>query len=214
VAGREALTRAGEVTAVTATRLEAWAVRRRARGARLQRVGVAMRDRSWRITTPVAISVGLAGGLSRDVAPGTVVIASEIALGDGAPAGCDAWWLDAMTDAAQRLAVPVIRAPLVTLPVLAVGPAREPWAGRGFAAVDMESAMLIGRAPRIGAVRVVLDSPERELSASWLSPWRAALRPRCWVEFLWLANHAPVFALRAAAVFGLALRHHEIDAQI
>jgi hypothetical protein len=77
-------------------------------------------------------------------------------------------------------------------------------AERGCAAVDMETGRI--SAPRLAAVRVVLDTPEREISAVWDRPLRAALRPGVWREAMWLWREAPRCARRAAAVVAAGLR--------
>jgi len=178
------------------------------------RVGVNARHLGTAAAIPMAISVGLAGGLRSDLKPGTVVIATELALGEAKRVTCDAHWLETLADAAHALALPTVRGPIVTLADMTVGASRERWAQQGFTAVDMESAHVAHRAERVAAVRVVLDSPAHELSALWRTPWRAALDPRCWAEALWLAAHAPRFALRAADVLGRALLNDEIDSEV
>jgi hypothetical protein len=68
----------------------------------------------------------------------------------------------------------------------------------------METGLLT--APRIAAVRSILDTPARELSGAWQAPLRALLRPDVWGEAMWLGREAPRCARRAAAVVGEALR--------
>ena len=79
---------------------------------------------------------------------------------------------------------------------------REAWASVGFAGVDMETGLI--DAPRIAAVRVVLDTPQRELSAEWVEPLRALRSPRNWPQLFWFARNAPRFARRAAQVVAAA----------
>ena len=77
----------------------------------------------------------------------------------------------------------------------------------------MESAHLAGHGARLAVVRVVLDTPERELSPKWERPWRAVLDPRLVREALWLLPHSRRFALRAAEVLADALRR-DVDAEV
>ncbi len=77
---------------------------------------------------------------------------------------------------------------------------------RGCVAVDMETGLLT--APRIAAVRVVLDTPERDLSEVWRWPALAFAHPGVWREALWLSREAPRCARRAAAVLAVALRSY------
>ncbi len=123
----------------------------------------------------VAISCGLAGGLRADLPTGTIVIPSAVATSDGLAIACDAAWTARLRDAALRLGYAFVDAALLTSDTLVVGDQRGAWAARGFAAVDMETARI--PAPAIAAVRVVLDTPQRELSPDWLNPSRAMRQP-------------------------------------
>lgn len=201
-----------DVTVVVATRLEAWAVRRRAPGAAVERGGVGLAG--WRPAHPmrVAASVGVAGGLAPGVEAGTAIIATEIALEGGDRVHIDPAWVHVLERAANRLGIPSMCAPLVTARRIVSGAERRPLAAQGFVAADMETALLIGLAPVVVAVRVVLDSVSRDLSSSWERPARAAVDPRRWPEALWLAARAPACALRAAAVVGAALHDLQVTA--
>ncbi|MDQ2961169.1 MAG: hypothetical protein M3R48_09015, partial [Candidatus Dormibacteraeota bacterium] len=94
--------------------------------------------------------------------------------------------------------------PLLTLDHLVTGAERTTWASRGYAAVDMESALMVAHSPRIAAVRVVLDTPSRELSPRWVHPWRALLAPSLWPEALWLARVTPRQCDLAASIVAAA----------
>jgi hypothetical protein len=83
------------------------------------------------------------------------------------------------------------------------GAGRRVWADRGCVAVDMETGLL--DVPRIAAVRVVLDTPDRELSPVWAHPLAAVVRPDVWPEGLWLWRIAPRLARRAAAILAAGL---------
>jgi len=108
--------------------------------------------------------------------------------------------VERLHDAAKRLQLRSISASLLTSPTLVVGPERARWAAQGWEAVDMETAVLFALARQVAAVRVVLDSPKHELSPEWQRSWRAALRPRHWMEAARLAPSAASQALLAARV--------------
>ena len=186
---------------LTATRLEERAVRRELRGAnvRVVRSGV---GRGGTFDDDV-ISCGLGGGLRRDVPSGTVVVASEIARPTGERIVCDAGFVDALASSARALGVAPLVAPLVTTSALVRESGRQIWADQGFGAVDMESGLVF--APRVAAVRVLLDTPERELSDGWLQPWSFLLRPAMWSDLPWLAAEAPRFARLAAQIVSNAI---------
>ncbi|MGA8841617.1 MAG: hypothetical protein WB491_14110, partial [Candidatus Aquilonibacter sp.] len=78
------------------------------------------------------------------------------------------------------------------------------WAARGFAGVDMESARILVES--IAVVRVILDTPQNELSSAWLHPARAILNPRNWREAMWLSREAPKCADLAGRLIAAALR--------
>ncbi|MBV9100790.1 MAG: hypothetical protein JO198_07065 [Candidatus Dormibacteraeota bacterium] len=191
---------------VVATRTEERAFRSAGVRMPVRRAGVGLRSWQREIDTPVVLSAGLAGGLSDDVEPGTVVIASHVAVGDGDPVECDAAWTEALLAAAQRLGHTPARGGIVTLPAMATGLERAAWGARGYIAADMESGLLALRARRCAAVRVVLDATTREISARWRRPAVAALDPRNWSDALWLGRVAPAFARRAALVVAEAIR--------
>jgi Phosphorylase superfamily len=189
-------------TIVAATRLEAAAVRRRAPQANVIEAGVGL-ARLAASFPGVAISCGLAGGLRADLPTGTIVIPSAIATSDGVAIACDAAWTARLRDAALRLGYAYIDAALLTSETLVVGDQRGAWAARGFGAVDMETARIPARA--IAAVRVVLDTPARELSPDWLNPSRAMRKPKNWGQMFWLAREGPRCADLAARVIAAAL---------
>jgi hypothetical protein len=205
--------RLGEVSAVAAMGVEAWAVRRRAPHVRVHQAGIGLRGWHGSINTPVVVSVGLAGGLRRDLTPGTVVIATEVALEDAQHVSCDQRWVEAAAGAAQRLGFACVAGPLLTATHLITGPERKLWADKGFLAVDMESAHLAGRAAGLAVVRVILDTPYHELSPAWERPTRAALDPWNFRELVWLLRNVPRFSLRAASVLAETLRR-DVDAEV
>jgi hypothetical protein len=205
--------RLGEVTAVAAMGVEVWAVRRRAPHVLVHQAGIGLRGWHGLITTPIVASVGLAGGLRRDLAPGTVVVATEVALEDAPPVSCDQRWVEATISAARRLGFTCVAGPLVTATHLVTGAERGMWAEKGFVAVDMESAYLAGRAAGLAVVRVILDTPQHELSPAWERPTRAALDPRNFRELVWLLRNVPRYSLRAASVLAEAVRR-DVDAEV
>jgi len=188
------------VVIVAATSTEARAARRAMPQLRVVEVGMGLSHYDQeRFDT--AIVCGVAGGLRSGVPTGTVVVASELARTDGSTVAVDVSIRDRLADAARSLGFEPIVAPVLTSRELLVGDERATWARRGFAAVDMESAGI--RAERLGVLRVILDTPEREISSEWLHPIRAMLQPRLWSELWWLARHAPACAKRAAEVAAL-----------
>lgn len=196
---------------VTALRLEERAVQRRAPGVRVVRGGVSLEKLVARGgagaqgCTPLLLSVGLAGGLRADHPPGVVVIPDRVDS-DAGSWTTDQLWTTALRAAARRLDLAVVAGPLVETALIVTGPARASWAARGYVAADMESASIAALATRFAALRVVLDTPEREISPRWRRPVRAAVDPRLWSQGLWLMRTAPRLANRAAAVLAEALR--------
>jgi hypothetical protein len=190
------------VTIVAATSLEARAVRRHAPGALIVESGVGLARLAGSLAG-VAISCGLAGGLRDDLPTGTIIIPSAVATSDGAAIACDPAWTARLRASAQSLGYAFIDAALLTSDALVVGDDRVTWASRGFAAVDMETGRI--RADGIAAVRVVLDTPQRELSRDWLNPARAMMQPKNWGQMFWLAREGPRCADLAARVIAAAL---------
>jgi hypothetical protein len=194
----------GTVTVLTATRLETRAARRAAPGARIVEAGIALRRLAQRDFTGAVITCGLAGAVRSGLPTGSVVIPSMVLRPDGRWLACDDALADALAAAARRLGLEADRGPLGTAPSLVRGAARQAWADRGCVAVDMETGLLT--AARIASVRVVLDTPERDLSDVWQRPVLVLARPAAWGEAAWLAREAPRCAARAAGVLGEALR--------
>jgi hypothetical protein len=201
----------GGVVVLAATGLEWRAVRRALAAAgnpaRVVRCGVAL-DR-WEPPPPprpALITCGLAGGLRSDLRPGTVVIATSVAVEDGEPVQCDPELVAALTAGARACGQEPVMGPMLTSRRLVTGAARRTWAERGYVAAEMETALLASTGAPLASLRVVIDAPAAELSENWTSPTRAALDPRRWREGLWLAARAPGCARLAARclVAGLA----------
>jgi hypothetical protein len=187
------------VTLIAATSLECKALRRELPRARVVQVGIALANLSVPLGDTV-VSCGLAGGLRADLPTGTVLIPHEVRRPNGDALICDRELVEALTQGARSLGIEPVFDAMLTADSIVNGAARAMWAAQGYAGVDMET----GRIPaaRVAAVRVVLDTPLRELSAEWAAPLRAMLKPRNWPQAAWLAREAPRAARLAASVLG------------
>jgi hypothetical protein len=165
--------------------------------------GVALSRANNRPLRGVVISCGLAGGFRADVRTGSVLVPERVLRPDSTTLVCDGELVAALCAAARRLGLAPITAPMVTSTTLVQGSLRKSWAELGYAGVDMETGLIV--APRVAAVRVVLDTPLRELSEDWLHPSSALLRPRNWSQALWLSREAPRCARLAAQIVRTAL---------
>ena len=194
-----------DVTVVAAMANEARPVRRLVPQLRLLRAGIGLADMHEPPATPVAFSVGLAGGFDPRLAPGTVVIPPEVAREDGVMLACDVAWSAALERASMRLGFPTVTLPMLSAAALVTHAGRATWFQKGFAAADMETALLAGMVARVAAVRVILDTPLHEISPAWVNPRRAAADPRNWREAAWLARWVPRYTKRAAQVIAAAL---------
>jgi len=149
----------------------------------------------------------LAGGLRAGLPSGTVLIPRALGDPDGATRACDEELVAALLAAAESCGMEPLDAPLLCSPVLVRGRERARWAAAGYAGVDMESMRL--RTRRLAAVRVILDTPERELSTAWLRPLSAIVSPAAWRELPWLARTAPRSARLAAEIVARAFPARE-----
>jgi hypothetical protein len=190
------------ITVVTATGLE-YAQARKALPDSIAviRAGISLRTSRERVNG-IAISCGLAGGLRDDLPTGTVLVPHTIALEDGTEVPCDAQLVQKLSDTARTLGRRVQNEPLLTSRALVHGPRRAQWAARGFAGVDMESGFIA--AERLACVRVVLDTPHREIAPAWLDGKRAAVTPRAWIDLPFLIKNGPRSAWAAAEVIAAA----------
>jgi hypothetical protein len=191
-----------DVTVVTATALEAKAARRELPGVAILESGVALK-RGTNPAGAILISCGLAGGLDAGRPTGTIVIPREVRRPDGNTLRCDPEFVEALIGAARRIGHEPCTGPIVTSGTIVTGSERARWAAAGYAAADMETGLLAGT--RIAAVRVILDTPRNELSADWLHPATAMLKPWNWPQAMWLAREAPRCSRLAARVIGAAL---------
>lgn len=185
------------VVLVAATELEARELRRRLPDARIVKSGVALAAVGPSFAQSV-VSCGLAGGLRTGVATGTLLIPREVRRPDGHVLHCDEMLVEELAAGARRLGIEPVFDPLLTADGIVNGAAREHWAAQGYAGVDMETGYI--NAPHVAAVRVVLDTPQRELSNDWNNPLRAMLKPWNWPQAFWLAREAPRAAALAARV--------------
>jgi hypothetical protein len=186
---------------IAATSLEYRALRRALPDARIVRTGIALK-KSCADLGEIVVSCGLAGGLRGDLPTGTVLIPREVRRPDGSMLRCDAELVEAFARGARQLGIDPVFDPLVTTGSIVRGAARAHWAAQGYAGVDMETGRI--DAPRVAAVRVVLDTPQREISADWQAPLLAILKPWNWPQALWLAREAPRAAALAARVAAAA----------
>lgn len=194
------------LTVITATTMEARAARRELPGIRVHEAGIALAKlQPDAVLGDIVVSCGVAGGLHHHHPTGTVVIPKEVRRPDGTSFHCDPELVDALMEAARRLGHEPIDEPLITSATLVRGAERGHWSQQGFAAVDMETGLL--GADRVAAVRVLLDTPRRELSDDWLRPAVALMRPRNWQQAIWLAREAPACARLAARVIRTALAY-------
>lgn len=191
---------APSITIVTATSVEARAARKALPSLRVVEAGIGLR-RGVKVDG-IAISCGLAGGLRRDLPTGTIVIPRIVRRPDGTTLPCDAELTERLSEAAHELGYEPVNEPLLTSVSLIHGDARAIYAGE-FAAVDMETGLI--HAERVACVRVILDTPLREISPAWLNPRTAMFQPRAWSDLPFLAREGPRCAAIAASVIACAL---------
>ena len=154
---------------------------------------------------PVFITCGLAGGLRSDLPPGTVVVADSVALEDGVAVACDPGWVAALVAGVRACGHEPVVGPMLTARRLVVGDARSAWAGKGFVAADMETALLAPTGAALVSLRVILDAPAAEVSGHWVTSGHAALDPRRWREAMWLAARAQRYSRLAARCLAAGL---------
>ena len=153
-------------------RIEGMAVRRGLPDALLLRSGMgAAKARAAalvaaRVPAAAVAVVGFCGAVGGGLRPGDVVVASEVR----GPAGVIRCASAPVAATLAAVGVERVRiGPVVSVDHLVYGKQRETLAGEGALAVDMESAWLaaaaVGR--RFAVLRVVLDTPARELLGRW-----------------------------------------------
>jgi hypothetical protein len=150
------------------------------------------------------IVCGLAGGLG-ELPSGTVVIPHQVGTESGEIRTCAPELVSVLSAAAHSLGRVASHVPLLTTSSLVTGGARHFWAERGYAAADMETGLLPARITEFATIRVILDTPDRSISAAWASGPRVLTDTRLWRETLWMAGHAPRFTLLAGRIVRAAL---------
>ena len=191
------------ITVVTATGVETSAARKALPAdVRVVQAGIALAGSDARIEG-IAISCGLAGGLRDDLPTGTVLVPRSVRRPDGTLLQCDEELSLALRRAAEALGYVPVDAPLVTSASLVHGAERAHWAAQGFAAVDMETGLI--SADAVACVRVVLDTPQREISPAWERPASVLFQPRAWRDLPFLAREGPRCASIAARIIAAAL---------
>jgi hypothetical protein len=192
------------VTVIAATALEARELRRAAPHARIVECGIALARCDPASLGTSVVSCGLAGGLRDELPTGSVVIADRVRRPSGEELLCDRALHAQLVVSARKLGYDPLVAPMLTSESVIVGNAeRRRWAERGYAAVDMESGLI--RAERVAVVRVILDTPEDEISAAWIHPRRAMMNPLLWPQAVWLGRNSPRCARIAAKIIAHAL---------
>jgi Phosphorylase superfamily len=195
-----------DLSIVTATSLEARAARKALPGVTIIEGGIALTKLAGalrRAQGDIVISCGLAGGLRRDLPTGAVVIPRDVLRPDGTTLHCDESLVDRLVRGAEAIGVEPVTEAMVTTTAIVAKEERAYWANRGYAAVDMETGLL--EAPRVAAVRVILDTPLYELSKDWVRPAVAALKPWNWSQLLWLIREGSRCASLSARVIAQAL---------
>ena len=195
----------GPIQLLAATRLEAWTASVARTGCSVATVGVGLKHPQLLMPDATVISFGLCGALAESVSTGAIAIPERVGLTDGRMFQCDQHLVERLRRACRRSQAHLVTADLLTSPHLITGDAADPWADRGFAVVDMETALLGSLGYRFAALRVVLDTPARPLDQSWLSPRSAALKPRLWPQLAWLAFTSIGQCRRAARILALGL---------
>jgi nucleoside phosphorylase len=172
---------------ITPLRIERAAVRRRLPGAMVLRSGMgAANARAAGIVAAgipadaVAVA-GFCGAVAEGLRAGDVVVASEVRGPEGVTV-CDVGPVVAALEAMgiERISV----GPIASADHVVHGAERGALAGQGALAADMESAWLAAAAAGrpLAVVRVVLDTPSREISrplatlAGGVAAWRALRR--------------------------------------
>jgi hypothetical protein len=187
-----------DITVIAAMPIEARVLRRVSPQVRIVESGIALASIDPSQLGDTVISYGLAGGLSPTLPTGTVLIPHEIERPDGTIFACDGALQRALAESARRLGFDPVESRILTSATLVGGSNRARLAERGYSGVDMESGLLT--APRVAAVRVILDTPLRELSPAWIHPAKALMNPLLWPEAVWLARNAPRCAGIAAHI--------------
>lgn len=191
---------------VAPTAIEAREARRALPGARIVRSGVSLSrlPHAGASLSGTVVTCGVAGSLIPGLSTGTVLVPRRVLRPDGRVLECDAGLVAMLAAAARRLGHEPDLRDMATTTGLTVGADRAVWAARGCAGADMETGLL--GADRVASIRVVLDTPDRELHPAWGRPLTALWHPAAWAQLPWLAAEGPRCARLAAQVLAAALR--------
>lgn len=173
--------------------------------AHIEAVGIALSQSNRRVWEDAVVSCGLAGALRNNLPAGTVLVPEYVVRPDGERIICDKELTAALAAAARALGHEPCCEPMLTSASIVRGEQRGVWAKRGCASVDMETGHI--RAARVAALRVVLDTPQREISEAWLDPRSALFHIECWKQLPWLMRAAPRAARCAALVVARMLEN-------
>ncbi len=152
-----------------------------ARQAHVHRTGMGPRNATAaaqelrRLPGGALVVIGFCGALEHDLQPGEIVVADRVYAADDeghaeASVRCDG--AGKLAGVLSESGLRVHLGPVVCVGRLALGERREQLRKGGAAAVDMESVWLSPGAEQrpFGVVRVVLDTPERELLRPQMLP--------------------------------------------
>lgn len=170
----------------------------------VSRVGIGAPGCQLDDESPVIVC-GLAGGLAANIQPGEVIVPDRVADEAGNITECDGEMVDALRSGCRHAGFPFTGGTMLTASHIITGAERKHWSALGSMAVDMETAVIAKQVSRVATVRVALDTVSRPISSEWTQT-RAALSPHLLRQLIWLAGHAPRYALRAAVVVRYALR--------
>jgi hypothetical protein len=170
----------GRLLLAAPMRIEARLVSWGARGAHVHRTGMGPRyaaqaQRLMGLPGDALLVIGFCGALEHHLQPGEIVVADRVyaASDEGhTPAGVSCAGAHTIAQALADSGLAVHTAPVVCVGKLALGERREQLRRAGAAAVDMESVWLApgAMARPFGVVRVVLDTPDRELLRPQMVP--------------------------------------------
>lgn len=166
------------LTILAPLRIEAWAARAGARRRRLgapwqvHRIGMGPRSavRTAQLAGPdlgAVVLAGFCGAASAELEPGDVVLANELRGADGTRIACADPTI--LAGVLRRGGLRVHVGPIASSSRLVTGARRAQLAEQGVLAVDMESTWVAASldAQPLVVLRVVLDTPGRELRRPW-----------------------------------------------
>ncbi len=120
------------------------------------------RSRQAKIPASSAVVVGMGGAVTDSIAPGDVVVATDVVATDVTPIGFA--HSEQMAHSLRDAGFVVHTGSIACVAKLAVGVQRQELADMGAIAVDMESAWLMEQhCHPAGVVRVITDTPSHEI---------------------------------------------------